>query len=280
MFILLGVLLISLGTLLIWLHIPYSPLKAQFLQDVASLQEHSISVDSDVFTEKDFEDLPIAIQRYVKNCGYIGTPKMNYMTINFHNVQFKQGKNGSSLTIDYTQYNFLESVSRLAFIESSLFSIPFEGYDYYNNGIGSMQGVIGKTITLFHQTGAEMDKAALVTFLAECLFMPSVILQDSVHFNEINDFEVEATISYHNQTVSGIFHFNEDYEMTSFITKDRAVSENDGTMKYIPWSAICGDYVYTNLGIKFPTKFKAVWHYEDGDLNYFDGKISEIRYNY
>lgn len=37
------------------------------------------------------------------------------------------------------------------------------------------------------------------------------------------------------------------------------------------WSVFCDDYQETN-GIKQPTLFQAVWHYDDGDLVYFNGK--------
>ena len=74
---------------------------------------------------------------------------------------------------------------------------------------------IAKAITLFNQTGADMDKACLATFLAESLFAPTILLKDYITFEEINDFEVRATISYKGQTASGIFNFNEQYEMIS-----------------------------------------------------------------
>ena len=33
-------------------------------------------------------------------------------------------------------------------------------------------------------------------------------------------------------------------------------------------------------GIKYPTKFQAVWNYSDGDFTYFDGTIDKISYGY
>lgn len=168
----------------------------------------------------------------------------------------------------------------MALIDSSMFGIPFEGYDYYQNGTGGMKGVIAKAITLFDQTGSDMDKACLVTFLAESLFAPTILLQDYITFEEISDFEVRATISYKGQTASGIFTFNEQYEMISFTTNDRAVANTDGTVEYITWSALCGDYAVAKNGIKYPTKFQAVWNYPDGDFTYFDGTIHEVSYGY
>lgn len=281
MLIAVGILLILIGTLLIWFNISYSPVKKQFQNDVSLLIENNgLSDGNEVFKEKDFSHLPTAIQKYVVNCGYIGKPKMSYMKMEYHNVDFSQGRSGPTLKIDYTQYNFVNEPCRIALIDSSMFGIPFEGYDYYQNGTGGMKGIIAKAITLFDQTGEDMDKACLVTFLAESLFAPTILLQDYITFEEISDFEVRATISYKGQTVCGIFTFNEQYEMISFTTNDRAVVNADGTVEYIPWSALCGDYTVTENGIKYPTKFQAVWNYSDGDFTYFDGTINEVSYGY
>lgn len=281
MYIVIGTLLIILGMIMIWFNIPYSPLKNDFQKDIdAIMYENQLQVNGEVFSEKDFSDLPAVIQKYLKNCGYIGTPKMSYMKMEYHDVNFMQSKNGPTLSIDYTQYNFVNKPCRMALIDSSMFGIPFEGYDYYQNGIGGMKGVIAKTITLFNQTGADMDKSCLATFLAESLFAPAILLQDYISFEEISDFEVKATISYGGKTASGIFTFNEQYEMVSFTTNDRAVAGADETMEYIPWSALCEEYQTAASGIKYPTKFKAVWNYPEGDFIYFDGVINEVSYGF
>lgn len=273
--------IVLIGTLMIWLNISYSPAKKQFQNDVSELMtDNQLSVDHEVFKEEGFSNLPVAIQKYVANCGYIGTSKMSYLKMEYQNVDFLQGRNGPALTINYTQYNFVKKPSRLAFIDSSMLGIPFEGYDYYQNGKGGMKGVIGKIITLFDQTGADMDKACLVTFLAESLFAPSILLQDYISFEELSDFEVKATINYKKQTASGIFTFNKQYEMISFTTNDRAVTGTNGSIEYIPWSAICSDYQVFENSIKYPTKFQAVWNYSDEDFTYFDGNISKITYGY
>lgn len=281
MLIAVGILLILIGMLLIWFNIPYSPVKKQFEHDISLLVENNrLSDENKVFTEKDFAHLPTAIQKYIVNCGYIGKNKMSYLKMEYHNIDFLQGRSGPTLKIDYTQYNFVGEPCRMALIDSSMFGIPFEGYDYYQNGTGGMKGVIAKAITLFNQTGADMDKACLATFLAESLFAPTILLKDYITFEEINDFEVRATISYKGQTASGIFNFDEQYEMISFTTNDRAVANTDGTVEYIPWSALCGDYTVEKNGIKYPTKFQAVWNYSDGDFTYFDGTIDKISYGY
>jgi len=264
--------------------VSFSLLKKQFYKDVSKLvTENQLPAQNEVFSENDFSHLPSSIQKYIKNCGYIGTPKMSYLNMEYRNVDFARGKKGPNLKIDYSQYNFVNEPCRMAFIDSKMFGIPFEGYDYYENGIGGMKGVISKIITLFDQRGAEMDKACLATFLAECFFAPTILLQKYIEFEEIDDFKVRGTITYKDQTASGIFTFNDQYEMISFTTKDRAATSGDGKIEYIPWSAICSNYQAAENGIKYPSKFQAVWNYPEsdgGDFIYFDGAISKISYSF
>ena len=265
--------------LVVWFCIPYSPLKSDFEKDANELSTaNALYQNGEVFAAADFAKLPTAIQKFVEKSGYIGKKKMNRLTMEYRDVAFSQGKNGPNLKIDYTQHDYVKAPQRLAMIESSLFGIPFQGYDYYRDGNGGMKGVIAKVFTLFDQTGAEMDRACLATFLAESMFAPSILLQDYIKFEEINDHQVKATISAYGQTVSGIFNFNDEYEMTSFTTKDRAVVAPDGSIEYVMWSAVCGEYKVGEDGIKQPTKFQAVWNYKDGDFVYFDGNISRIAY--
>jgi hypothetical protein len=279
MFIVLGGLLVCIGSILIWFHIPYSPLKQQCTRDVAELISDSTELTNEVFTESEFENLPPIIQKYISYCGYIGTRKMSFMRAEYKDVNFMQSRSGPALRIDYTQYNFTGVPSRLAFIDSSMFGIPFEGYDYYFNGKGGMKGIIGKAIQLFNQTGQEMDEACLVTYLSECLFVPSSLLQGYIALEEINRLQIRATIEYYGISVSGIFTFNDEGEMTSFVTDNRAVSNTDGTYEYVRWSAVCEDYQLSGNGIKYPAKFQAVWNFPGEDFVYFDGKFSMISYD-
>ncbi len=272
--------IIILGSILVWFHIPYSPVKRSFAKDVENLKaSNKLQEEGQVFRSEEFSKLPIVIQRYIEHCRYIGTPKMSYLKMKYHDVDFMQGKDGPVLKIDYTQYDFVSEPCRMALISSSMFGVPFEGYDYYQNGVGGMKGVIAKGITLFHQTGEEMDKACLVTYLAESMFAPAILLQDYISFEEISDYEVKATIYYAGQSASGIFTFNEKHEFVSFTTNDRGVTNPDGTMKYIPWSAVCNEYDFSESGIRYPTKFKAMWNYPEGDFVYFDGIISTVLYD-
>jgi len=274
-----GIVFCVVGALLIWFNIPYSSLKSNFNDESKRLKiKHFMELDDEGFKEEDFKELPDTIQKYIEHCGYLGKSKMDYMQMEYKNVAFKQGKNGKTLKIDYTQFNYVSEPTRIAFIDSGLFGIPFQGYDYYIDGTGGMKGVIAKFIKLFNQTGEDMDKACLVTYLAEAMFVPTVLMQDYIKLEESDDKSVKATITYKEQTASGVFHFNDKFEMTSFTTNDRSVVNKDGSIECVPWTAQCDEYEMSANDILQPTKFKAVWNYPEEDLVYFDGSISMIKY--
>lgn len=261
---------------ILYFYIPFSPLKSDFNKEVSLLQSNSTEL-TQFFTAEDIKALPVPVKKYFEKCGYIGTPKMKYMKATHKNVDFLLSLDKPSLKIDYTQYTFAKEPARLAFINTSLYGIPFQGLDSYVHGIGRMKGVFAKTFTLFDQTGTEMNLSNLVNVLSECLLVPSIALQDYITWESIDDTHAKAVISYYGLSASGNFTFSENGEMLSFKTNDRWAVGTDGSKIQVPWSILLSDYKDKN-GIKQPTSFKAVWHYESGDSIYFDSKNPIIDY--
>ncbi|MBZ9607264.1 hypothetical protein G9F73_005420 [Clostridium estertheticum] len=261
---------------LIWFKIPYSPIKSNFSK-LTNYQIANMKTQNGIFTTEDISKLPSPVQKYFKYCGYIGTPKMSNMKAYYYDVDFVLlGK--PKLKIKYTHYNFVDKPERIALVDTSMFGIPFEGIDKYQDGIGSMKGVIGKAITLFNEKGEGMDKSCLVTYLAEGLLMPNSFLQDFINWEEIDENHAKATITYYGISASGIFAFDDNGAITSFTTDDRSYSDVNGNIQKVKWSAVCEEYKDMN-GIKHPTTLKAIWHLETGDFIYFDSRNIAVKYN-
>ena len=80
-FVAIGVLLIIIGVVLIWFHIPYSPVKKEFSRDIDALKaDNKLKQHGHLFEAADFSHLPLVIQRYIDSCGYIRTPQMSLDT--------------------------------------------------------------------------------------------------------------------------------------------------------------------------------------------------------
>jgi hypothetical protein len=273
MWVILCILVILLAIVVIFFNIPYSRTKTEFSKVISTMISNAPK-NTDIFTKEDIKDLPSPVQKYFKYCGYLGTQKMSYMKATFKNVDFKMSGN-KTIKINYTQYNFVDKPQRFALIDSALYGIPFEGFDSYKNGIGRMKGTIAKTITLFDQRGESMDKASLVTILAECLAIPNVALQDYIQWEEIDETHVKGIITYYGISASGIFTFDENGLMLSFRTKDRLATNMDGSTVEAEWTAAISEYQTIN-GLKQLKVLQSIWHYPEDDSIYFNENNSPV----
>ena len=274
----LGIAALLIAGILIWFIVPYSPTKAEFARLTRIYQMLETPNENEIFTSEDIAELPRPVKKYFQFCGYMGAPKMSSMNVHFNDVDFVLTPDRPKLKIKYIQYNFVDKPERIAYIDTSLYGIPFEGIDAYRNGEGSMKGVIAKTFTLFDQRGEAMDRASLVTCLAESLLYPNSALQDYIRWEEIDETHAKAIITYYGISASGIFTFNDDGAMTSFTTNDREYTDTKGDSQKVKWSAVCGDYKEAD-GIKCPSTLKAVWHFETGELVYFASRDIVVKYD-
>ncbi|MDD4237485.1 MAG: hypothetical protein PHT62_02840 [Desulfotomaculaceae bacterium] len=273
----LGIIIFLILGVLIWLSIPYSPVKSEFKQ-LKIKQNAGLQVQNQVFTKEDIAALPQPLQRYFENCGFIGKPKMSNMKILHNDVDFILSSSMPKLKIKCMQYNSAVKPERIALIDTHLYGIPFEGIDSYQDGNGSMKGVIAKSITLFNQKGEAMNKSSLVNCLAESLLMPNIALQNFMSWEAIDVNHAKGTISYYGISASGIFTFDENGLLERFTTGDRLYVDTGGNVKQVKWSAICGDYREIN-GTTLPKSLQAIWHLPEGDLVYFDGHDTVVQYN-
>ena len=140
-----------------------------------------------------------------------------------------------------------------------------------------MKGALGKLFTLFDERGTDLDRACLVTILAEALFVPSVALQPYVEWQAIDDRHAKGTIKAYGLSASGIFTFSEDGTMHSFTTDDRMATSLDGKKEKVRWTAMLADYRMQG-DLLLPSTLQAIWNYPEGDFLYFDGKNVSIEY--
>ena len=233
----------------------------------------------EIFTDKDIIQLPDPVQRYFKHCGYIGKEKMVNAQIEYDNAYLKMSQKQKWIKIQCMQYNSVHEPTRIIYMKSKILGIfSFEGRDTYRNGYGNMIIRLLKRFTVGDALGKEMDASALVTVLAEVFLVPSYALQPYVKWQSIDDNSAGATLIFNETKVRAVFHFNSLGEMIRIDTDDRYFTEKDGTYTNVKWSGLMSNYIKKD-GIKFPSEFKGVWHFNDGDFEYFLGKISNLKFN-
>ena len=255
--------------IVVYLKTPYSPVKKQYWEIVERFT-NEFSLSKNEITEDDLEVLPVVLQKYFIVNGYLGIESTNAVILNFKGADFSMGVDKPNIKINYIVYDFVNEPIRVALIDSKIYGIPFQGIDIYKDAKSSMKGVLAKHMPLFNEEFDFIDSA----YLAECLMHPSLALQNNITYKQIDEYSVEERISKDNAETTGVFYFNEDYEMTSFVVEERFCSD---TNTYERWTAVVADYKVIN-GINIPTKFQGIWNYDSGDLIYFNSNGMKITY--
>lgn len=276
--IIVGTILVLLIIVFIWFIIPYSPVEYEFLKKHKELLRQE-KVSNEIFKISQLKHLPQPIQNFFIYSGLIDKKIMTASTTIHTDVDFILAEGKPSIKIKYIQNNYSNEPKRLAFIDTKIYGIPFQGIDSYINGEGCMKGVLAKGLTLFEQKSKEMNQAALVTVLAESIVCPSAFLLECITWETIDNNHVRATITHKGIKASGIYTFSKEGAILSFKTNDRYEVDKNGNSKSTPWTAECGDYVDVD-GIKYPTTFKGIWNRDNEDLLYFNCNNVRVEYKY
>lgn len=146
--IVIGVIFILLVVIIVYLMIPYSPVKKEYSSIVGELSEAN-KMPKSIITEDDLKVLPEVIQKYFIKNGYVGIESASIIKFDFKDVEFSMGVNKPNIKIDYTVYDFVKEPTRVALIDSKMFGIPFQGIDICKDGKAKMKGTLAKNITLF-----------------------------------------------------------------------------------------------------------------------------------
>lgn len=244
---------------------------------------HEKSVNSlenpKIISESDISGLPEPVQKYFLRCGFIGQPIPYNSTITWDNVEFKMKPENNWMPIKCLQFNSVKEPARFAYLYAPRMGINvFVGRDKYQEGKGNMHIKILGLFTLQNEWGRAMDESSLVTILSETLFLPGYALQPYIKWEPIDSLTAKASITHNGVAVGGTFHFNENGEMTHFISLDRNYVGTDGKAKKIPWMASVDSY--TKIGdYLIPAYVRATWKLPEGDYEYFKGRIVEIQFN-
>lgn len=221
-------------------------------------------------------DLPEILQRYFYFCGYTGEECIRYVTIHWQNAMLKFSPNSAWKNLDCIQINLLPTPLRLVYMKAWLYRfIPFEAVDEYLSGCGTILIKILRFFTVSSAIGKEIDKAELVTILAEMMIVPAYALQHYISWQTIGPLCQRATITFRNISASGLFYFAETGQVLRFETDDRYYTGKDGRYHQMKWTAVVKG-VHEVAGIKIPSFFTAIWHLPDQDYQYFKGTIAGI----
>ena len=231
---------------------------------------------NEIVTKEDVERLPKNVQKWLQYSGVIGKKRITAVRLK-QKAEMSLAEDKAWMPVQAEQYFTSQEPSFIwkANIKAAPF-IHISGRDKYENGKGNMLIKVLSLFTVADSKGKEIDQGTLLRYLAETIWFPSAALNEYLTWEEIDEQNAKATMTYGDITASGVFTFNSEGEVVKFEAERYGVF--DGEIRLETWSIPVRDYKQFE-GIKIPTKGNVTWKLDTGDFNWFNFEVTEIEYN-
>lgn len=245
-----------------------------YKKDVASNLARTQTLTPALLTEVDIQGLPPLVQNYLRYSGVLNKPKVYNMRVVFDGEMRDKGKDWFPFRSE--QFNFFDEPTRLFFMKGKMFGMVVPGYHRYANATATMDIKLFGLFPIVQQEGAVMNKTETVTLFNDmCLMAPATLIDPRITWKTIGTSSVEAIFTNKGIAISAILYFNEQGQLTNFISNDRtSVSQ----MVAFPFSTPVSEYQNLN-GMNTMKRGDAVWHYPEGEFIYGKFLLKEIEYN-
>ena len=231
---------------------------------------------NEIVTKEDVERLPKNVQKWLQYSGVIGKKRITAVRLK-QKAEMRLAEDKAWMPVQAEQYFTSQEPGFIwkANIKAAPF-IHISGRDKYENGKGNMLIKVLSLFTVADSKGKEIDQGTLLRYLAETIWFPSAALNEYLTWEEIDEQNAKATMTYGDITASGVFTFNSEGEVVKFEAERYGVF--DGEIRLETWSIPVRDYKQFE-GIKIPTKGNVTWKLDTGDFNWFNFEVTEIEYN-
>jgi hypothetical protein len=230
-----------------------------------------------MLAEEDVRELPEPVRRYIRYAGLIGKDTVHNMRAVWQGRMRRDPRQGW-IAIRADQYNFYGDLARIFYIQGRIFGVPVVGRDLYSTGEGRMIMKAAGLIPVVDATGTEMASSGLVTLFNDmCLLAPATLIDKRIRWVPVDSLTAKGSIEDSGRSVSATLDFNQDGELTDFVTDDRYM-ESSGRFRKTTWSTPVSQYKEFH-GIRLASHGAGVWHLDEGDFIYAEFDLQSIEYN-
>ena len=235
-----------------------------------------------VVTEADLVALPGPVAAYVRQSGAVGQPRVTSFRAGIHG-RIRGGPGKPWMTFTAEQVNTLGAApSRLFFMDATMFGLPVDVLHVFVGPSATMRVRVCSLIPMVNAAGPVMDRAETVTLFNDlCVFAPAGLIDAPVTWQVMDEHHVRAAFTNSRHTVTADLAFNDDHELTDFISDDRQIASSDGkTFTPARWSTPLRRY--RTLGsLRVATFGEAHWHTPEpeGEFCYLELDVDTVTYN-
>lgn len=229
-----------------------------------------------VVTESMLADLPEPVQRYLRHTGVVGRriPRVVHLT---QRGAMHPSADGPWLPLEATQTYTVDPPGFVWRARVGIGPLPvIWGCDSYVGGRGHMDIRAAALVPIVDETGEEMDQASLLRHLSETIWFPAAFLARGVSFEAIDATHARVSLAAGGRTATGTMTFDDEGRLLDFVAQRHRLVGGERVLS--TWSTPMTEYGEL-AGLRLPIRGKAVWKLPEGDLEYIDVAITDLRFD-
>ena len=251
--------------------------KLKIDSEIAEILKPEFHAGTPVVTEKQLDNLPSPVARWLNASGMTGREKINtvwlrqkaLMKMKPEQKQWYKAVAGQYFSVNHPAFVWKVKMNIPPFI-------PITGRDRFVDGKGEMRIRAFSVLNIVNEKGEKMDESSMQRFLAEIVWFPSAALSPYLQWEGIDPLSAKATMTYKGTTATGTFYFNEQGDFVRFSTM--RYKENKPDARRYEWIITVNEYSVMN-GIKIPVKLEVSWGLDNGLWTWLKLEVREVRYN-
>jgi hypothetical protein len=237
------------------------------------------SAPSQLVTESDLASLPEPVQRYVRQSGAIGRPRVHDFRATWTG-RIRADTSSEWMEFTAEQLNTIDTPRRFFLMDATMKHLPVDVLHAFDENGATMRVKVLSMFPMVDAKGPELTRAETVTMFNDlCLYAPGALTLPSITFEPIDDHATRAHFTLGVNTIAAELHFNDADELVDFVSDDRTALSPDG-LHYLPMRWTTPAHDYTDVGpARVATVAETRWQPESGAWTYGEFRLDSLAYN-
>lgn len=232
-----------------------------------------------VLTEADLAPLPAPVQRYVRQAGAVGQPRVHDFHVRWTG-RIRADATSPWMPFVAEQHNTVEPPRRLFMMDARMKGLPVAVLHAYAPSGATMRVKLLSAIAMVDAAGAELTRAETVTWFNDlCLLAPGALVAPCITWTPIDERAASAEVTLGAHTIAAELRFDGDGRLVDFVSDDRAAASPDGkTFTVQRWSTPLSAYARVGPAT-VATHGEARWHPATGAFAYGEFELQALAYD-
>ncbi len=246
-------------------------------REVQNLLADGIESERSVITMEMLDTLPGPVRKWLINAGVIGKNYIQQIYLE-QNGKIRSKEGGTWMPVVARQFFTTETPGFIWNVKGKKGSIfKVVGRDKYRHGKGHMLIKMFSMIPVVSEEGKEVNQGAMLRYLAETVWFPTMALSKYISWEAIDANSARATFVYRDLSVSGVFVFDDEGNVSAFKAQRYYYREKDD-YSLESWSVSMSNYQQP-AGIRIPMDGTVSWKLKSGEFIYYQMEITDIEYD-